>query len=95
MEWSRRPYGRADGSPQVLHFVYSASAAFCPASDSPGVALAGLGGSDMAGLAMVLFIALFTFGGQYFGWTDGGGWIQLSLASSFIFGIICGFRVKG
>jgi hypothetical protein len=59
-----------------------------------GVALAGLGGSDMAGLAMVMFIALFTFGGQYFGWTDAGGWIQLSLVSSFIFGIICGFRVK-
>ncbi|MFA5966389.1 MAG: hypothetical protein WC804_20420 [Sphingomonas sp.] len=49
----------------------------------------------MAGLAMVLFIALFAFGGQYFGWSDPHGWVQLSLASAFIFGIICGFRVKG
>ncbi len=49
----------------------------------------------MAGLAMILFIALFAFGGQYFGWSDPQGWVQLSLASAFIFGIICGFRVKG
>jgi hypothetical protein len=48
----------------------------------------------MAGLAMVLFIALFAFGGQYFGWSDPQGWVQLSLVSAFIFGIICGFRVK-
>jgi hypothetical protein len=49
----------------------------------------------MAGLAMVLFITLFAFGGQYLGWTDPEGWVQISLASSFIFGIICGFRIKG
>jgi hypothetical protein len=51
--------------------------------------------TDMAGLAMVLFITLFAFGQQYFGWTDVGGWVQISLITSFIFGIICGFRVKG
>lgn len=49
----------------------------------------------MAGLAMVLFIALFAFGGQYFGWSDPGGRVQLALFSAFIFGIICGYRVKG
>ncbi len=49
----------------------------------------------MAAVAMILFITLFAFGQQYFGWSDTQGWIQLSLASSFIFGIICGFRVKG
>ena len=49
----------------------------------------------MAGLAMVLFIALFAFGREYFGWSDPGGHVQLALFSSFIFGIICGFRVKG
>jgi hypothetical protein len=53
------------------------------------------GGWGMAGLAMVLFIALFAFGGQYFGWTDPTGHVQLALFGSFIFGIICGFRVKG
>ena len=49
----------------------------------------------MAGLAMILFIALFAFGGQYFGWSDPDGWVQLSLASAFLFGIVCGFRARG
>ncbi len=49
----------------------------------------------MAGLAMTMFVALFAFGGQYFGWSDPKGWVQLSLASTFVFGIICGYRVKG
>jgi len=48
----------------------------------------------MAYLAMVMFIALFAFGRDYFGWTDHGGQIQLALAATFIFGIICGYRVK-
>lgn len=60
-----------------------------------GVVRACLGVSDMAGLAMILFISLFAFGGQYFGWSDPQGWVQLALASSFIFGIICGVKVKG
>jgi len=48
----------------------------------------------MAGLAMMMFIALFAFGGQYFGWSDSGGRIQLALFSAYIFGIICGYRVE-
>ena len=48
----------------------------------------------MAGIAMIMFIALFAFGDQWFGWTDGGGRIQLALFSAFLFGIICGYRVK-
>jgi len=49
----------------------------------------------MAGLAMVMFIALFAFGADYFGWGDHGGQIQLALFCCFIFGIICGLKVKG
>lgn len=48
----------------------------------------------MAFLAMVMFIALFAFGQNYFGWSDPGGKVQLALVSSFVFGIICGFRAK-
>ena len=48
----------------------------------------------MAAIAMVMFVTLFAFGSQYFGWDDPGGRVQLALFSSFIFGIICGFRVK-
>ncbi len=49
----------------------------------------------MAALAMMLFITLFAFGAEYLGWSDPAGRVQLALASSFIFGIICGFKVKG
>lgn len=48
----------------------------------------------MAGIAALMFISLFGWGASYFGWDDPGGKVQLALASSFIFGIICGFRVK-
>ena len=48
----------------------------------------------MAGLAMAMFVALFAFGASYFGWDDPGGKVSLALFSSFIFGIICGYRVK-
>jgi hypothetical protein len=48
----------------------------------------------MAGLAMMMFIALFAFGHQFLGWEDPGGRVQLALFSAFLFGIICGYRVK-
>ena len=48
----------------------------------------------MAGLAMIMFIALFAFGDQFMGWEDHGGHIQLALFCAFLFGIICGYRVK-
>jgi hypothetical protein len=48
----------------------------------------------MAVVAMGMFIALFAFGADYFGWIDPRGYVQLALFSSFIFGIICGFKVK-
>ncbi|HEX4694110.1 hypothetical protein [Sphingomonas sp.] len=48
----------------------------------------------MAIVAMFLFIAVFAFGQNYFGWSDPAGYVQLSLVSCFVFGIICGIRVK-
>ena len=50
--------------------------------------------SRMAGLAMAMFIALFAFGSTYFGWEDPGGHVSLALFASYVFGIICGYRVK-
>ncbi|MBX9796212.1 hypothetical protein [Sphingomonas sp.] len=49
----------------------------------------------MAALAMMLFVSLFAFGAEYLGWSDPAGRVQLALVSSFIFGIVCGFKVKG
>ena len=48
----------------------------------------------MAGLAMAMFVALFAFGSTYFGWDDPAGKVSLALFASFLFGIICGYRVK-
>ena len=48
----------------------------------------------MAGLVTVLFIALFAFGANYFGYDDPGGKVSLSLFASFVFGIISGYRVN-
>ena len=55
-------------------------------------ALQGLG--IMAYLAMVMFIALFAFGQDYFGWSDPNGKVELALVSAFVFGILCGYRAK-
>lgn len=49
----------------------------------------------MAYLAMMMFVALFAFGQQYFGWSDPHGRVQLCLFGAFLFGIIAGYRAKG
>ena len=48
----------------------------------------------MIGIAIAMFIALFTWGSGYFGWSDPEGKVQLALFTSFILGIICGYRTK-
>ena len=54
-----------------------------------------VGGNPMvAGLAIAMFIALFSFGANYFGWDDPNGRVQLALATSFILGIIGGYKAK-
>ena len=46
----------------------------------------------MIGLALAMFIALFGWGADYFGWEDPTGKVQLALFTSFILGIILGYR---
>ena len=48
----------------------------------------------MLGLALALFVALFAFGHNLLGW-DASSQVQLGLFMSFLFGIVCGYRVKG
>lgn len=49
----------------------------------------------MMGLAIMIFVGLFAFGDQAFGWHDHASRIQLALFLSFVLGIICGYRTKG
>ena len=49
----------------------------------------------MTGLALAMFILLFGFGAKYFGWDDPVGKVQLALFTSFILGIVCGYKSKG
>lgn len=46
-------------------------------------------------LAIAMFIALFAFGKQMFGWQDAQGHVQLALVASFLFGVIAALRNRG
>ena len=49
----------------------------------------------VAGIAIAMFVALVGWGSRYFGWSDPDGKIQLALVTSFILGIIGGFKSRG
>ncbi len=49
----------------------------------------------VAGLALAMFIALFAWGANYFGWTDPDGKVQLALFTSFILGVIASYKTRG
>ena len=46
----------------------------------------------MIWLALAMFISLFGWGAQYFGWHDPVGKVQLALFTSFILGMIIGYK---
>ena len=48
----------------------------------------------MVMLALAIFVAMFMWGAQYFGWSDPAGKVRLAMFSTFVLGIICGFKVK-
>ena len=50
--------------------------------------------THMVGLALAMFIALFGWGANYFGWHDPVGKVQLALFTSFILGAVCGYKAK-
>jgi len=49
----------------------------------------------MVALAAMMFVALFAWGQDYFHWSDPAGKVQLALFTSFVLGIICGYKTKG
>ena len=48
----------------------------------------------VAGISIAMFIALVGWGSTYFGWSDPDGKVQLALITSFILGIIGGFKAR-
>jgi len=52
------------------------------------------GNAHMVGLALAMFIGLFGWGGNYFGWHDPVGKVQLALFTSFILGAVCGYKSR-
>ena len=49
----------------------------------------------VTGIAIAMFIALFGWGAQYFGWSDPSGEIQLALFTAFILGIVASYKSRG
>jgi hypothetical protein len=50
----------------------------------------------MVGLAIAMFIGLFAFGHEFFGWgTVANDDVQLGLFLAFVLGIVCGYKTKG
>jgi hypothetical protein len=49
----------------------------------------------MNALAIALFVMLFAFGQNYFGWDDPHGKVQLALFATFVLGIVSGYKTRG
>ena len=48
----------------------------------------------IVGLAIAMFVALFAFGANYFGWDDPNGKVQWALFATFVLGILAGYKVR-
>lgn len=48
----------------------------------------------MGVIALGMFIGLWGWGQEAFGWADPDGQIHMAIFVTFILGIICGYRVK-
>lgn len=48
----------------------------------------------MGMIALSMFVGLWLYGQQFFGWADPNGDVSLALFVTFMLGIICGYRVK-
>jgi hypothetical protein len=48
----------------------------------------------MGVVALAIFIGLWAYGQEIFGWQDSTGDIKMAIFLAFILGIICGFRVR-
>ena len=49
----------------------------------------------MIAIAGAMFVGLFGWGANYFGWDDPDGKIQLALFTTFVLGLVCGYKTRG
>ena len=50
----------------------------------------------MVGLATAIFVGLFAFGEEFFGWSHSSNeQVQLGLFLAFVLGIVCGYKTRG
>ncbi len=49
----------------------------------------------VAAIAVAMFVALFGWGAEYFGWDDPIGKVQLALFTSFILGAVSSYKTRG
>ena len=45
-------------------------------------------------IAATMFVWLFGWGADYFNWSDPSGTIQLCLFTSFVLGLVCGYKTR-
>jgi len=45
-------------------------------------------------LSLALFVGLWGWGRQAFGWYDPEGQVQLALFACFLLGMVCGYRAR-
>ena len=75
-----------------LYRLFTVEGAFSSASGRVGPAECK---AMIVGLAVAIFVALFGWGSNYFGWSDPDGKVQLALVTAFILGVIGGFKSRG
>jgi hypothetical protein len=63
-------------------------------SSVPECSQRGRVGTMLVGLAALMFVALAGWGGNYFGWSDPDGKVQLALFTCFVLGALAGYKVK-
>lgn len=49
----------------------------------------------LVAIAALMFVWLFGWGGDYFNWYDPTGMVQIALFTSFVLGIVCGYKTRG
>jgi hypothetical protein len=54
-----------------------------------------MGEGAMIWLALAMFVSLFAWGANYFGWDDPEGKVRLALFTCFVLGALCGYKSKG